>query len=200
MLYTDCESYSLSDTTLSTMKNNIRWIIRITLLSIVISVAFTLASTEALSGAGYFAAFAILLVFILIGIIFDIIGVSVTVAPEAPFHSMASRRRRGAREAVYLLKNSEKVSSICNDVVGDIAGIVSGTTSTIIVTMLVRDFSVNNVFLQLAMSGIVSGMTIGGKAIGKIFAINNSVSVVFGVGRFVSLFTPQRGKGKKRKP
>ena len=181
------------------MKNNIKWIIKITLLSIVISVVFTLASTKVLSGAGYIAAFAILLVFILIGILFDIIGVSVTVAPEAPFHSMASRRRRGAREALRLIKNSEKVSSICNDVVGDIAGIVSGTTSTIIVTMLVRDFSFGNVLLQLAMSGFVSGLTIGGKAIGKIFALSDSIEIVFFVGRFISLFSgDKRRKGKKK--
>ena len=118
-----------------------------------------------------------------------------TVAPEAPFHSMASHREKGAAEAIRLIKNSEKVSSICNDVVGDIAGIVSGTTSTIIVAMLVKDFSANNVLLQLAMSGIVSGVTIGGKAIGKIFAINKSVKVVYSTGKTIHFFT----KFRKRK-
>ena len=172
------------------------WIIRITVLSIIISVVFTLVSTEALSGAGYFAAFAVLLLYILIGLVIDIIGVAVTVAPEAPFHSMASHRENGASEAIKLIKNSEKVSSICNDVVGDIAGIVSGTTSTIIVAMLVKDLSANNVLLQLAMSGVVSGVTIGGKAIGKIFAINRSVSVTYTVGKTIHFLTKFR-KGKR---
>lgn len=178
-------------------KSNIRWILRITLLSILISVIFTLASTEALSGAGYFAAFVMLLLFVLIGIVFDIIGVATAAVPEAPFHSMASHREQGAVEAIKLIKNAEKVSSICNDVVGDIAGIVSGTTSTIIVTMLVRDFSASNVMLQLAMSGLVSGLTIGGKAMGKIFALRRSVDVVLTAGKMISFFN--RIKVGKRK-
>ena len=177
-------------------KSAVRWIIQITLLSIAISVVFTLVSTEALSGAGYFAAFAVLLVFILIGIVFDIIGVAVTSAPEAPFHSMASHREKGATEAIKLLKNSEKVSSICNDVVGDIAGIVSGTTSTIIVAMLVRDHSLNSILLQLLMSGTVSGLTIGGKATGKIVAINQNVKVVLAVGKVIRFLTGFK-KGKR---
>lgn len=169
-------------------KSNVKWIFKITFLSIIISVVFTLASTEALSGAGYFASFLLLLLFILIGIIFDIIGVATASAVEAPFHSMASHKEKGAVEAIKLIKNAEKVSSICNDVVGDIAGIVSGTTSSIIVAMLVNDFSLNNVILQLALSGMVSGLTIGGKALGKTFAIQKSVTVVLTAGKVIALF------------
>lgn len=178
-------------------KSNIKWILQITILSIVISVVFTLASTEALSGAGYFASFLLLALFIFIGIVFDIIGVATASAVEAPFHSMASHKEKGAVEAIKLIKNAEKVSSICNDVVGDISGIVSGTTSSIIVAMLVNDFSLNNLILQLAMSGIVSGLTIGGKALGKTFAMRKSVTVVLTAGKVIAFFN--RIKIRKRK-
>ena len=72
-------------------------------------------------------AFLILLVIVMVGIIFDIIGVAVTSADEKPFHSMAARKVPGSQEAIKLLRNAERVSSICNDVVGDICGVVSGT-------------------------------------------------------------------------
>ncbi len=150
------------------------------------SVVFTLASSEILGNAGYITAFAALLVFILIGIIFDIIGVAVATAQPAPFHSMASHKEQGAAESLRLLKNAEKVSSICNDVVGDISGIVSGSTSAAIVANLARDFSVNSVFISLLASGIVAALTIGGKAIGKTLAMNQNTRIVLAVGKIIS--------------
>lgn len=42
-------------------------------------------------------AFVILSIFILIGVVFDIIGVAVTSASETPFHSLSSQKKRGAK-------------------------------------------------------------------------------------------------------
>ena len=56
-------------------KTDFKWVIKIVLFSIILSMAFTFASAEALEGAGYILAFAVLLLFILIGIFFDIVGV-----------------------------------------------------------------------------------------------------------------------------
>ena len=69
------------------------------------------------------------LLFVLLGILFDIVGVSVTAADEAVFHSMNSRKVKGASTAVMFKKNADKVSNFCCDVVGDICGIVSGSTA-----------------------------------------------------------------------
>ncbi len=113
-------------------KTNVRWIIQIVVTSLVISMVFTFASAEILGNVGRAMAFAVLAVFIALGVVFDILGVATTTATPAPFHSMASHRERGAAEALWLLKNAEKVSSICNDVVGDISGIVSGATAATI--------------------------------------------------------------------
>lgn len=162
------------------------WVFKILLTAVIISVGLTLASSEILSNAGYLLAFLVLAVFIFIGIFFDIIGTSVTSADEAPFHSMASHKVRGGVEAIRLIKNAEKVASICNDVVGDIAGIVSGTSAAIIVSRLVEDSSIGNVIMQLAMSGVVAGLTIGGKAVGKTFAINKNTKIVHFTARLIS--------------
>ena len=153
------------------------------------SVVFTLISAEILGNAGYVISFVTLLFFIALGVVFDIIGVAVTAAVPAPFHSMASHRQRGARESIRLLNSAEKVASICNDVVGDISGIVSGTTAAAVTARLMGDLSVRNILLQLIISGIVAALTIGGKAAGKSLAINRSTEIVLAVGKVLSVKT-----------
>lgn len=170
------------------VKSDKMWIFKIILMSIVISMAFSIISEGALSGAGYGVAFVVLAVFVLIGIVFDIIGVATTSAQEAPFHSIASHGEKGASEAIRLLRNAEKVSSICNDVVGDICGIMSGATSAIIVGNIAADFGLESFYLQIVISGIVAGCTIGGKAIGKSTAINNNTKIVLAVGKTINWF------------
>ena len=106
-----------------------RWVIRVSLIAVALSAAMSLCSGAVLEDAGYVTATLILLLFIALGILFDIIGVAVTAANPKPFNSMAAHRVKGAKEALYLIRNAEKVASFCNDVVGDICGIVSGSTA-----------------------------------------------------------------------
>ena len=101
-------------------KKTIRWVVTIFLVTIFISGAISVVSDEIMASSGMAVAFMILLAIVLLGIVFDIIGVAVTSADEKPFHSMAARKIPGAQEAIRLLRNAERVSSICNDVVGDI--------------------------------------------------------------------------------
>ena len=131
-------------------------------------------------------AFIILLAIVLIGIIFDIIGVAVTSADEKPFHSMAARKVPGAQEAIRLLRQAERVSSICNDVVGDICGVVSGSASATIAAQVIAsmDFSWPQV-ITLLLSALVAGLTVGGKAIGKTVAIGSCTTIVHTVGKLV---------------
>ena len=161
-------------------------------LSIAISAVLSFLSNEALEGAGLPLAFGVLAFFILLGIVFDVIGVAVTAADERPFHSMAARKVPGAREALRLIRRANQVSSFCNDVVGDICGIVSGTTAAVIVLRLQESFDLTSVGVSLAVTALVSGLTIGGKAVGKTFAIDKSTSVLQVVGRVLHIFS--RGK------
>ena len=119
---------------------NIRWVVTIFLVTIVISGTISLLSDLLMEGSSMAVAFLILLVIILVGIVFDIIGMAVATADEKPFHSMAARKVPGALEAIRLLRNAERVSSICNDVVGDICGVVSGSASATIAAQILRNF------------------------------------------------------------
>ena len=169
--------------------NPTRWAIQVFVISVALSAALSFASGEALEGADLIAAFAVLAAFILLGILFDIIGVAVTAADEKPFHSMAARKVPGAREALGLIRRANKVSSFCNDVVGDICGIISGSTAAVIVLRLQSLLPIRSTALTLAITALVSGLTIGGKALGKTFAITKSTAVLQLVGRILHLFS-----------
>ena len=170
------------------------WVLRIFLMSVALSAALSLASGVALEGAGYALAAGVLLAFILLGIVFDVIGVAVTAADARPFHSMASHREKGAKEALFLLRNAAKVSSFCNDVVGDICGIVSGTTAAVIVAKLQAGLNTRSILISIAVTAFISGLTIGGKAIGKRLAMQRSKEVVYRAARVLRVFRV----GKKR--
>ena len=171
------------------------------LVTILVSGIISFVSDEIMAVSSVLVAFAILLVIVLIGIVFDIIGVAVTSADEKPFHSMAARKVPGSLEAIRLLRKAEKVSSICNDVVGDICGVVSGSASaTIAVQVLqnVSDLTWQKV-ISLLMSAFVAALTVGGKAIGKTFAINSCTTIVHTVGKVVGFFGKVGSLFKKQK-
>ena len=164
----------------------IRWVVTIFLVTIVISGVISLVSDALMSRSGLLSAFFILLVIILVGIIFDIIGMAVATADEKPFHSMAARKVPGASDSIKLLRNAERVSSICNDVVGDICGVVSGSASATIAALILSsvDFGWPQM-ISLAMSALCAGLTVGGKAVGKTFAVNSATAIVHTVGRII---------------
>ena len=157
--------------------SNVRWIVTIFFLTVLISSAISFFSSSLLASSGLVEAFVVLLVIVLIGILFDIIGVAVVSASEKPFHSMAAKKLPGAQEALTLLRNAEKVSSFCNDVVGDICGIVSGSASAVIAVKALTQIGSNTV-AQLVMSAVVAGVTIAGKACGKNVAMSKSTQIV----------------------
>ena len=128
------------------------------------------------------------LLFIGIGIVFDIVGVSVTGADEAVFHSMNSRKVKGASVAVMFKKNADKVSSFCCDVIGDICGIVSGAAGTTIALLITESTGMDILISSLLVAAVIASLTIGGKAIGKSFAINKSDIILYEFAKFVSNF------------
>ena len=178
----------------------IRWVVTIFLVTIFVSGAITLISDELMSKSGLVTSFVILLIIVLVGIIFDVVGVAVTSADESPFHSMAARKVPGAQEAIRLLRNAERVSSICNDVIGDICGVVSGTAAATIAAQLLTRFDFSwPQLIGLIMSALVSGLTVGGKAIGKTFAVNSSTSIVHFAGKVISVFKMRKKLPKSKK-
>ena len=174
------------DTERKERSRTIRWVVTIFLVTIVVSGVISLISDEVMENSGMAVAFLILLIIVMVGIIFDIIGVAVTSADEKPFHSMAARKVPGAKESIKLLRNAERVSSICNDVVGDICGVVSGSASATIAVQVMQHFTFSTKqVIPLAMSAMVAGLTVGGKAIGKTFAVHSCTNIVYGVGKLL---------------
>ena len=142
-----------------------KWVGTIMPVSFALSVGMSYVSNEALNSAGTALSFVVLFFFIALGIVFDMIGIAAASGTEREFHSMAAHKVRGAREAVWMLRNAEKVSSICNDVVGDICGIISGATGALIAANLAAGRSgVMTVVISLLVTGMISALTIGGKA------------------------------------
>ncbi|SKA82026.1 hypothetical protein SAMN05443428_104152 [Caloramator quimbayensis] len=162
--------------------SNYKWIIGITLWTFLISAFISFISDILLSNVGILIAFIILVIIILTGIVFDIIGVSVTAADEVPFHSMASRKVKGAKTSVLLIRNADKVSNFCNDVIGDVCGVVSGATGAVIISKILYSANIHNkTILTLSISAFIASMTVGGKAVGKNFAISQSNNIVYSV-------------------
>ena len=167
----------------------IRWVVTVFLVTILVSGTISLISDELMNNSSIGVAFIVLLIIVLIGIVFDVVGVAVTAADEKPFHSMAARKVPGGLEAIRLLRSAERVSSICNDVVGDICGVVSGSASATIAAQVLQNFDFSwPGMVSLLMSAMVAGLTVGGKAVGKTFAINSSTQIVSLVGKIIYMF------------
>ena len=183
-------------------KPDFKWIALIFLTTVLISALMSFVSSNLLEGAGLALSFVILICIVLTGILFDIIGVAVTAADEVPFHAMASRKVPEAEDALRLIRNAGKVSSFCNDVIGDICGVISGSASA---TIAVRVWSMHpgmqELAVTLSMSALAAGLTVGGKACGKSFAIGSSTTVVRTAATILHFFhtIPEKLRPKRKR-
>lgn len=174
-------------------RTNYSWIIRITLLSLVISLTLGFVSETLIPNVNILIGILLVVIFIGIGVLFDMIGVAVTSSDVKPFHSMSSQKVRGAKVAVKLHKNADKVSSFCNDVVGDICGIVSGSAGVIIASTLSKMLNSDLLLTSLLTTSIIAALTIGSKALGKGIAINKSNIIMYEFAKTISYFyTPKK--------
>lgn len=170
------------------MKKNIKWVLIVTILAFALSIVMSLFSTLALKNVPLLIAIIITFIFILIGIIFDNIGVAVTSGDITVFNSMSARKIKSGKIGVNLIKNAEKVSSICCDVIGDVCGIVSGACGTVIVAIITKETNYNVILVTVIVSAIISALTIGGKALEKSLAIHESTRIIKIVASILSIF------------
>ena len=164
------------------------WIIRITFTAFMISFAFSFTSEMIIPNVNIMVGILLVVVFILLGVLFDMVGVAVTAADEKPFHSMNARKVKGADIAVKLKKNADKVASFCNDVVGDICGVVSGSAGAIIALSLSQVIPMDKFMITLLVTSVIAAFTIGGKAIGKSYAMNKSNRILYQFAKSISYF------------
>lgn len=174
------------------LKADYKWIVTITITAFIITFFMSIFSESALKDINLPLSILIVLLFIVLGIIFDMIGISVTVADKKVFHSMAAKKVSGARVALKLIENNSKVSSFCNDVIGDICGILSGTAAGTIGILLASKLKLNIFTVTLVITSLIAALTIGGKALGKSIAINHSNNILYKFARVIKFFTGER--------
>ncbi|MBR7162914.1 MAG: Mg2+ and Co2+ transporter CorB [Clostridia bacterium] len=177
------------------------WSVKITVVSFFVSAFISFLSELTASAEHIIVTILLLFFLILCSILFDGIGVASTSCDMTPFVSMASRKVYGAKTALWLVKNNEKVSNVCSDVVGDIFGIVSGACAAAITLKVVVGMEdVWQKLVTISISGVVSALTIGGKAFLKNIAIKNSKEFIMFIARLIAVFNPdERRKKKKQK-
>ena len=166
------------------------WVIKIFFVTLILASLLSLASEAALRNFSLPLAFLALVFFVFLGILFDTIGVAVATADITPFIAMSSKRVRGAKEGLFLLKRAEIVANICNDVVGDICGIISGAAGgMIVITIVSRSNNLSELVISVILSAMIAGFTVSGKALVKIIAMKDNKEIVLAVGKTVHLFT-----------
>ncbi len=171
-------------------KVDYKWVFIIIIITFFISIVLSGLSEIIIKNVSIYIAIIILVIFIGLGVLFDMIGVAVTSADEEPFHSMSSRKVKGAKHAVYFKKNADKVSSFCNDVIGDICGIISGGVGVTIAIYLSK--YIDSIIATLLITAIIASLTIGCKALGKTLAINKSNEILYRFSKFLSIIKQKK--------
>lgn len=170
------------------LKHSIKWSIFITIITFILACIFSVTSTIILEGVGWGIGMLIVLILILINIVFDMMGIASASAEEKPFHAMAAARVIGSKQAIRIIRNADRFSNFCNDVIGDIVGIISGAGTAIVITKLLlfsghENHLVISTLVSVIFAGIVSALTVGGKALGKSFSIYYSGKFVLFTGK-----------------
>lgn len=171
--------------------SEIKWFIQVFIMTFTLSMLFSYISANGVSNLSLIPAILILILVILVGILFDIIGVAVTVANEHEFHAKATKKVKGSKDSIKLIRNAPKVANICADVIGDICGVLSGAISALISMKITEQFGMS-FNIQFILSAIVAALTVGGKALGKGIASNNSTKIVHAVGIFLNKFSKNK--------
>ncbi|MCI9063495.1 MAG: hypothetical protein HFJ17_02700 [Clostridia bacterium] len=167
--------------------SHIKWVIESFVITFILSGVISYISANGVSSLNVFWAVIILILVIILGIFFDIVGVAVTVADESHFNAKATKKVRGAKSSLKLIKNSSKVANICADVIGDICGVLSGAISTMIAMKVINNYGLSpNV--QFLISALVASLTVGGKALGKDIATKESTIIVHLAGIILNKF------------
>ena len=97
------------------MKKN-SWIYKVFLLTFFLSILFSTITNLIAYHTNLLVIFISLILVIVIGIVFDMLGTASLTCKEAYFHSLSAQKIKGAREAISVLKNNVRFANICNDV------------------------------------------------------------------------------------
>ncbi len=176
------------------------WPLKIFIIALILSFTFSVLSEMVFSVVGIVVSVLVILLLLTLGVICDMIGVAVTSANIEPYTAMRAKKVRGSKEAMKLVKNAEKISSICNDVIGDICGILTGAAGAVIALKIVPSsiMGIERILIVSSISAIIAGLTIFGKAGFKKIAMEKSTKIVLAVGKCLSVFSIKKKKKAKK--
>lgn len=168
-------------------RENLKWCIEVIIMTFILSITFSYISSTAIKDLSLIPAVLILVFVIFLGIITDIVGVAVQVANEEEFHAKATKKAKGAKTSLKLIYHAPRVANFCSDVIGDICGVLSGAISAMIAAKITEKLSLG-FDAQFLISALVASLTVGGKAIGKNIAKENSTPIIYFTGKLVNIF------------
>ncbi|KGX90475.1 hypothetical protein [Pontibacillus marinus] len=174
------------------LQKSLKFSLGIAVITFVLAAIFSVISTFILNDVFYLVGIVIVFTIVIIGVLFDMLGIAATAADEVPFHAMAAEKVNGSKEAIIIVRNADRFASFCNDVIGDIAGVISGTAAAIVVLRIAQIFgqsdgSTLQFVISVIFTSIVAAVTVGGKAMGKYFAVHSSTDIIFFAARIIAL-------------
>ena len=164
------------------------WIIKVLLFTFFITIIVSGLSNYIANNTNIYILLIITIIITLIGILFDMIGTSVLTAKESNFHSMASYKVKGSKKGIKLIKNRTNIASFCNDIIGDICGIISGAMGFMIASFISNHLNLDITISSIIIASILSTITIGGKALGKKYAIKKSDNIILLISNILNIF------------
>ncbi len=165
------------------------WALKIFIITLILTAGISVVTEMLMDKMSVAAAAFIILFIMLLGILFDLIGIAFATCDPKPFISMASKKIKKAKSAIRLLQNADIVSNICGDVVGDICGIVSGAAgAAVAVKIALQASGTPEIIWTIILSSIIASLTVAGKAMGKSVAIHNNKQIVSFVSYVLALF------------
>ncbi len=168
--------------------DNFKSSILIAVFTFFIAFLVTLSSQTRVQYVNFLTALITLVIIILIGILSDMIGVAATVARKKSFNARAAKKLFGAKQGLYLAKHGDRVASFMCDIIGDICGTVSGAIGAVIVIRIVSKWGGSTTLINLFIIGIISALTVGGKAYLKSYGMKNADEIIFFVGKSIASF------------
>ena len=180
-------------------KNSTKWAFKVFILSISLSIIFSLVSQSLLPSLSPFFSIFVIVFFVFVSVIFDMVAVAFTSINKEQLDKF--KNENGYVMAVKLCERADKVASFGGDVVGDICGILSGAGGvSLVVNMNIQDANLN-LLVTCLVSSLIAGITIFCKAIMKTYALQNCELIASVTGAYLeaSFFNRMRKKRQEKK-
>ena len=154
----------------------------VALLALVVAISVTIPVERLLHQPGLLLTMSIVVGLILVGAAGDMLAVAVAAASLPALHSMAARRRPGAKEALTLKRNADRVAILAGDIVGDVAGTLSGAVAGAWGLTFARHHLWPPTLVAGGMVAVAAALTVGAKGTLKGVALEYANLVLYAAG------------------